>query len=678
MSPITRVLLSATLLAHAGPRVDVCAQFSDLAESNALQWGTFASDDAARVVSNDTARVRSGVTSIKFVTQSGFDTGVTFPAAGNANWNLASLSANFLFLWVYGENQTPVGWQGNQPIIVLKSSNGSFQYEPTSQEMPNFAWRLIKVPLAGDANWIRTTTGNPSLSDIDQIEIHQDTWDAGFTVWYDGVRFASFTPGGLPPPGPPPPSGVDPDAIAPRVLLYICNPMMPGGQRLNEFYGWGDPLALTDQIIEDFRVSSHDRARFEIVEVIDDSTWPYLDSGFQYTSESFQQAWANHDFEPGTFDYARFVSDHNLGARVDSGDIDEVWVYSFPGAGMFESAMAGKGAFWVNGGPYPDAGGDRAFVIMGWNYERGVGEAIHSFGHRAESTLADRVYGQWCQSRCNTWSRFALLDLDISGQGGVGNVHFPVNGEGDYDYANGRFVLSNADAWLAYPNLNNNTRSINFHEWSPDESDPQRQYLNWWYAHMPHVGSKAPDQYLANWWRYLCDVDQIKSGSASLYYATGEISTAIMEPACGTFVDSSARIVASAQADGALGRVDFYANGVYIATDTMSPFVWDWNTAPWPSGVYTVVAKAHELQNGTQAVSAPILVHIRHPCPADLNTDALVDDADFVIFAGAYNILDCADPAMTSGCPADLNADSLVDDSDFVAFVAAYDALLCP
>ena len=66
------------------------------------------------------------------------------------------------------------------------------------------------------------------------------------------------------------------------------------------------------------------------------------------------------------------------------------------------------------------------------------------------------------------------------------------------------------------------------------------------------------------------------------------------------------------------------------------------------------------------------------PCPADLNADTFVDDADFVIFAEAYNTLDCADPAMPASCPADLNADSFVDDADFVLFAEAYNALLCP
>lgn len=65
-------------------------------------------------------------------------------------------------------------------------------------------------------------------------------------------------------------------------------------------------------------------------------------------------------------------------------------------------------------------------------------------------------------------------------------------------------------------------------------------------------------------------------------------------------------------------------------------------------------------------------------CPADFNSDGFVDDSDFVIFANAYNLLLCSDPAMPVGCPADFNSDTLVEDSDFVIFADAYNQLICP
>ncbi|MBY0112007.1 MAG: hypothetical protein K2Y21_04240 [Phycisphaerales bacterium] len=67
----------------------------------------------------------------------------------------------------------------------------------------------------------------------------------------------------------------------------------------------------------------------------------------------------------------------------------------------------------------------------------------------------------------------------------------------------------------------------------------------------------------------------------------------------------------------------------------------------------------------------------RSGCPADLNSDGLIDDADFSIFAVAYDILDCADPAMPALYPADLNRDALVDDADFGIFVVAYNDVIC-
>lgn len=65
-------------------------------------------------------------------------------------------------------------------------------------------------------------------------------------------------------------------------------------------------------------------------------------------------------------------------------------------------------------------------------------------------------------------------------------------------------------------------------------------------------------------------------------------------------------------------------------------------------------------------------------CLGDANCDGIVDDSDFVDFALAYDLFDCADPNMPPGCPVDLNNDGYVDDADFVLFVNAYDSLLCP
>ncbi|HEX8877399.1 MAG TPA: hypothetical protein VF777_11655 [Phycisphaerales bacterium] len=67
-------------------------------------------------------------------------------------------------------------------------------------------------------------------------------------------------------------------------------------------------------------------------------------------------------------------------------------------------------------------------------------------------------------------------------------------------------------------------------------------------------------------------------------------------------------------------------------------------------------------------------------CEGDINNDGMVDDADFSIFATAYNVLVCPvlGNGFPAGCPADLSGDDVVDDSDFSLFARSYDRLLCP
>ncbi len=79
-----------------------------------------------------------------------------------------------------------------------------------------------------------------------------------------------------------------------------------------------------------------------------------------------------------------------------------------------------------------------------------------------------------------------------------------------------------------------------------------------------------------------------------------------------------------------------------------------------------------------QQANAHLDATVTFPCEADLNASGTVDDADFAVFAFAYNLLLCDDAAMAVGCPSDLNGDTTVDDADFQVFVHAYNAAICP
>ncbi len=605
LRPLLLPLLSVLVLIGS-PGLNLGA--AEFTEGNAAAWGAFASDNAAVSVSDDATRVRVGARSIRFVTASGFDTGVRYPATPTAHWD--SRTNTHLVFWTFADNTNGSGFQGNQPVVVLRTAGGSYRYEPAGNETYNRVWAFHRVPLAGDTRWTRTATDTPTLADVNQIEIHQDTWDYGFAIYYDGLEFVSLTPGGVPPPGPPPPPGVNPDLVRPRMLFFAYDPIMEnrGGRRMHEVYGWGDPVALTQGIVRDFQSNSHGLFLPQIVETrIEDGYWYHKD-GFIYDDASYDLAATTGTYHTSGFDYVRFIADNGLAPRVLGGDVDEVWLYQGVGAGTWESTMAGDGGYWCNSSPVQGVPSERLFVVMGWNFERGVGEAIHSYGHRTESIMV-HSYKQWVPRRANNWSAFALLDKDAPGLGGVGNVHYPVNALHDYEYGNTNVVVSSADDWYNYPNFTGVTRSFNYTEWSPKGADTQRDYLNWWYHHLPHFAGRAPDGFLNNWWRYIADPEQFKAGDGNLAGTLGLPTVSLASPANGANVSGPVTVRANAVVDGALGRVDLYVDGAYHSSDTLAPYTFAWDTRGL-LGPHTLVAKAYELQNGTEAVSALVTVNV--------------------------------------------------------------------
>lgn len=607
-SRLAALVLAVLLVGLASP-----ARSDDFAEGNAWQWGTFASDGAATLVEDEVGRVVAGQASIRFTTESGFDTGVIYPAARDAHWDLSAMT--LLEFWEYAVNDNPNGFQGPQPVVVLETPTGKIRYEPREIEMFDRAWHLYRIPLAGDEFWTRTEIGNPDITDVLSLEIHQDTWDDGFTIYYDGVHFVQMNPGGLPPYGPPPPAGVDPDQVEVRALLLVYDPVMEnkGGLRRHQAYGWNDPLQLVEQIVADLATSSHDRAAYRVVETMIVDDYPVMLDGFRYDDASYDQALATGEWHDVGFDYARMIADANLAHRIESGEIDEIWIYDAPGGGMWESTMAGDGGYWCNSPPVEGVPSERVFVVMGWNTERGVAEALHSWGHRAESIMV-HSYGPWEPNRETTWNAFTLQDRQVPGQGSIGNVHFPVNGEADYDYSNPRYVSSDADDWYDYPAMTGRRRMINDREWSPEHVDPHREYLNWWYDHMPHATSKGADHFLANWWRYLLDPEQFKGWDGRLYYASGFGDVAITTPAAGEAVAGVVTVKARIAMDGATGRADLYVDGQYVATDKLAPWTFHWD-ARGLSGEHRIEVRAYELQAGTESSSPPVTVSVGPVAP---------------------------------------------------------------
>jgi hypothetical protein len=110
------------------------------------------------------------------------------PPAKNLGLN-ASGKSKFGF-FVKANDPSPIGWQAG-PVIVLGSPSGTITYTPPQILLPTTTaagWMFVEVPLAGGNGWTVANNGG-SLSNVNWIELHADTWDAGFDIWVDAVSF---------------------------------------------------------------------------------------------------------------------------------------------------------------------------------------------------------------------------------------------------------------------------------------------------------------------------------------------------------------------------------------------------------------------------------------------------------------------------------------------------------
>ncbi len=300
-----------------------------------------------------------------------------------------------------------------------------------------------------------------------------------------------------------------PTPLQRRVLSIVHNPRIPlaGDRQLSAALGWNDPAMLAERYAADVRECSYGLVEYQVVERIDVDGFPVKVDGFAYTPETYWSNWQRRGgwHKPDGVDYLRLVQEFDVIARIDSGAIDEVWLFGGPYFGYYESIMGGPGAISCNAPPLRGTEhARRRFVIMGFNYERGVGEMLEDLGHRAEDILR-HVYRN-TQGSANLWERFTRHEQTHPGQAECGNVHFAPNSVKDYDWGNSRPVVSRSRAWLMFPDLNATARRENSAEWG--NGDIRLHHL-WWFRHFPHVDGSA-DGVSWNWWEPVADPDRIR------------------------------------------------------------------------------------------------------------------------------------------------------------------------
>ncbi len=329
-------------------------------------------------------------------------------------------------------------------------------------------------------------------------------------------------PAGLPADNPNEPARI----VNARVFLVIYNPIInsSAGAKLSEQPGWSDPDTLVNDFIGDVLQVSGGLARYQITKRIELDEFPVLADGFQYTPQTFlsviQSLSAPHT--PVGVDYHAILSRFNIVQDIADDVYDEVWLRGFPYAGFYESSMAGAGAFWCNAPALQGtASCPRRFVMMGFSYERSVGEMLHSYAHRCESIMAQVYHSQdflaWAYKpgrtpatvsptlTLNPFQRFICFDQIAPGRAAIGTVHYAPNSVRDYDWGNAAPVKSECYDWLNYPGFHGDVRSVSGTEWGNGDD---RLYQLWWLGHMPKVAGRLNGIH-NNWWQYIADPNTV-------------------------------------------------------------------------------------------------------------------------------------------------------------------------
>lgn len=282
---------------------------------------------------------------------------------------------------------------------------------------------------------------------------------------------------------------------------------------------WNNVDDLVAGYIADIDECSGGLVKYRVVERITADQFPVKEDGFRYDGPSYVNAIRTGNFhQPNWTDYHAIIRDFDLMGRVQRDEIDEVWLFGGPYDGYYESRMVGRGAFWING---PEIPADcRRFAIMGFNFERGVGEMLEDLGHRAESALA-RVFGvqdflSWAYDRnrdparfnpaqlaeTNLFARFILYDQIAPGRAEVGTLHHAPNSVRDYDWGNMTPVLTREANWLNFPALDGAPKIETASAWGGGDI---RLHHKWWFKRLPKIAGRT-NGIRNNWWSYICDL----------------------------------------------------------------------------------------------------------------------------------------------------------------------------
>lgn len=338
---------------------------------------------------------------------------------------------------------------------------------------------------------------------------------------------------------------------------YIRNPVTGNRERASEYLGFSLNFSVTSlkQFIEQ---GTHAEVQINVVDSIHCDEFPKYAGFPSMTEEQFHRLfpgkpngrgewygwWTRNqemhvippELDAGMhFDYVYLIDKYDLVELRNQGKFDMVWAFGIDPLSMYESAMIGETAFWINGNAFRAS--CENFAMFGMTFSRPDG-ALEDFCHMCECML-NYTYGVSIHeysrklefrdlSELNTWQKFYLCrhkSPDHNTAYGVGQVHFSPNSVRDYDWENNTPVQSYHRIFLeAYPKIaTDHLSTFTAREYLDTEAyysaSPLISHHIWWMQHMPHFEGRDENGYRHNWWDYILDlkyVDDLETGGGIL------------------------------------------------------------------------------------------------------------------------------------------------------------------
>ncbi len=335
-------------------------------------------------------------------------------------------------------------------------------------------------------------------------------------------------------------------AVKKKLGVIIFNPKLKskGQKTLVEYKNWNDPDQMTEALIKDFQEVSGGYLNYEVSYRREVNDFEKKTDGFRYDEKTLLAALNDPTkaHSPNEIDYPWLISAYKLCDLFNRGKVEEIWLWGHPLSGYEEAVIMGPGAFPIFGSTDPIIGTDckGKLILMGFNYERGLGMALESYGHRVEATMRHVFGGSWAYkygpppannpANPTPWDRFTKRGFDPELPSGCGNIHgglntleYDPNNFYNYDWTNTATVRSYCEDFLTYPAVGSEIKNISCEAWadcspctpfSPERGTCRNKWLDygyafkkWWLSHLPRA-NYFTSGIANNWWAYIANYDK--------------------------------------------------------------------------------------------------------------------------------------------------------------------------